>query len=135
MCQGFGHQQESDHTCAKASETNQYNSVGIHMAVKQCQVCGCQVGGDLPAMPMARPTSDSLSAGASLVPSPVTATISPRFFSSFTSTYLSCGELRASTCAYAVDPLSSQTGLPKAASLFQSARFPAEGRKKSTKTP
>lgn len=104
MCQGFRNQQESDHTYAKASGTNQYSSVGIHMAVS---VCGCQVGEDSPAMPMARPTSDSLSAGASLVPSPVTATISPSFFSSFTSTYLSCGELRASTCAYAIDPLSS----------------------------
>ena len=50
-------------------------------------------------MPMARPTSDSLSAGASLVPSPVTATMSPRFFSICTSVNLSCGLLRASTCA------------------------------------
>ena len=57
------------------------------------------LGVGAPAMPMARPTSDSLSAGASLVPSPVTATIWPSSFSSCTSSYLSLGELRASTCA------------------------------------
>ena len=51
-----------------------------------------------PAMPMASPTSDSLRAGASLVPSPVTATTSPDFFSALTSVYLSVGELLASTC-------------------------------------
>ena len=53
----------------------------------------------MPAMPMARPTSDSFRAGASLVPSPVTATMSPRFFSSCTNVNLSWGELRASTCS------------------------------------
>ena len=52
----------------------------------------------MPAMPIARPTSDSFKAGASFVPSPVTATMSPRFFSSCTSVNLSWGELRASTC-------------------------------------
>ena len=51
-----------------------------------------------PAMPMARPTSDSLSAGASLVPSPVTATTSPSRFSVCTKMYLSRGLERASTC-------------------------------------
>ena len=48
---------------------------------------------------MARPTSLSLSAGASLVPSPVTATTSPCCFSSDTSVSLSSGEERASTWA------------------------------------
>lgn len=52
-----------------------------------------------PAMPIARPTSDSFSAGASLVPSPVTATTSPILFSVCTSRYLSCGDDRASTCS------------------------------------
>lgn len=47
---------------------------------------------------MARPTSDSLSAGASLVPSPVTATTSPSSRSMLTSVCLSVGEDRASTC-------------------------------------
>ena len=49
-------------------------------------------------MPIAKPTSLSLSAGASFVPSPVTATTSPSFFNKLTSTSLSSGELRASTC-------------------------------------
>mmetsp|Transcript_4289 Transcript_4289/g.13718 ORF Transcript_4289/g.13718 Transcript_4289/m.13718 type:complete len:322 (-) Transcript_4289:1556-2521(-) len=52
----------------------------------------------VPAMPMASPTWDSLSAGASLVPSPVTATISPAALSICTRWYLSLGEERASTC-------------------------------------
>ena len=50
-----------------------------------------------PAMPMARPTSDSRSAGASFVPSPVTATTSPSSFSSLTRVSLSSGDERAST--------------------------------------
>ena len=50
-------------------------------------------------MPIASPTSDSLSAGASFVPSPVTATMSPSFFSSCTRMYLSVGDERARTCA------------------------------------
>jgi hypothetical protein len=52
----------------------------------------------VPAMPMARPTSLSFRAGASLVPSPVTATTSPPSFSSLTSVSLSSGEERARTC-------------------------------------
>ena len=62
----------------------------------------------VPAMPMARPTSDSLRAGASLVPSPVTATTSPCFFNSFTKSNLSFGELRAST--YSIDVRCQQCG-------------------------
>ena len=51
----------------------------------------------VPAMPIARPMSASCSAGASLVPSPVTATISPISRSSDTSVCLSVGLLRAIT--------------------------------------
>mmetsp|Transcript_27870 Transcript_27870/g.61129 ORF Transcript_27870/g.61129 Transcript_27870/m.61129 type:complete len:322 (-) Transcript_27870:1572-2537(-) len=51
----------------------------------------------VPAMPMARPTSLSLRAGASLVPSPVTATTSPCCFSMLTRVSLSSGEERART--------------------------------------
>mmetsp|Transcript_120992 Transcript_120992/g.210475 ORF Transcript_120992/g.210475 Transcript_120992/m.210475 type:complete len:256 (+) Transcript_120992:2026-2793(+) len=46
---------------------------------------------------MANPTSDSFRAGASFVPSPVTATMSPRFIRQATSTSLSVGLLRART--------------------------------------
>jgi hypothetical protein len=51
----------------------------------------------VPAMPIAKPTSLSLSAGASFVPSPVTATTSPWCFSRLTSVSLSSGDERAST--------------------------------------
>mmetsp|Transcript_15488 Transcript_15488/g.60611 ORF Transcript_15488/g.60611 Transcript_15488/m.60611 type:complete len:321 (-) Transcript_15488:1483-2445(-) len=51
----------------------------------------------VPAMPSAKPTSASLSAGASLVPSPVTETTSPRDFCRLHSMSLSAGEERAST--------------------------------------
>mmetsp|Transcript_18343 Transcript_18343/g.31391 ORF Transcript_18343/g.31391 Transcript_18343/m.31391 type:complete len:321 (+) Transcript_18343:849-1811(+) len=51
----------------------------------------------VPAMPMARPTSEALSAAASFVPSPVTATTSPRERSALTSVRLSSGEDRANT--------------------------------------
>mmetsp|Transcript_4355 Transcript_4355/g.13564 ORF Transcript_4355/g.13564 Transcript_4355/m.13564 type:complete len:216 (+) Transcript_4355:417-1064(+) len=53
----------------------------------------------VPVMPIDRPTSDTLSAGASLVPSPVTATTSPISLSADTSRYLSLGVERASTCS------------------------------------
>ena len=43
----------------------------------------------VPVIPIAKPTSAFLSAGASLVPSPVTATISPFYLSPVTSAYLS----------------------------------------------
>mmetsp|Transcript_27257 Transcript_27257/g.64984 ORF Transcript_27257/g.64984 Transcript_27257/m.64984 type:complete len:264 (-) Transcript_27257:1905-2696(-) len=52
---------------------------------------------EVPAMPMERPTSASLRAGASLVPSPVTATTSPISLRRFTSVSLSCGLHRAIT--------------------------------------
>mmetsp|Transcript_30056 Transcript_30056/g.70193 ORF Transcript_30056/g.70193 Transcript_30056/m.70193 type:complete len:210 (+) Transcript_30056:1012-1641(+) len=51
----------------------------------------------VPAMPMLSPTSASLRAGASLVPSPVTATTSPISLSLCTSTSLSRGLALAST--------------------------------------
>ncbi|KAG0549504.1 hypothetical protein BDA96_01G261800 [Sorghum bicolor] len=51
----------------------------------------------VPWMPMDRPTSASLSAGASLVPSPVTATTWPFCFRRCTSTSLSMGRDRAMT--------------------------------------
>ena len=51
----------------------------------------------VPAMPRANPTSASLSAGASLVPSPVTATTSPSFLCKLHRTNLSDGEERART--------------------------------------
>ena len=43
----------------------------------------------VPLIPIANPTSAFLRAGASLVPSPVTATISPFYLSPVTSAYLS----------------------------------------------
>jgi hypothetical protein len=45
----------------------------------------------VPAIPMANPTSAFLRAGASLVPSPVTATTSPLYLSPVTRAYLSYG--------------------------------------------
>lgn len=45
----------------------------------------------VPAMPMAKPTSAFFNAGASFVPSPVTATTSPLYFRPVTSAYLSSG--------------------------------------------
>lgn len=53
----------------------------------------------VPAMPMARPMSDSCNAGASLVPSPVTATTSPNMFLKLvTNVCLSRGNDLAMTC-------------------------------------
>ena len=51
----------------------------------------------VPLMPMATPTSARRSAGASLTPSPVIATTSPRSCSDFTSRSLCSGEVRANT--------------------------------------
>jgi len=45
----------------------------------------------VPAIPIANPTSAFLRAGASLVPSPVTATTSPLSFNPVTKAYLSSG--------------------------------------------
>ena len=49
----------------------------------------------VPTMPIAMPTSAFLSAGASLMPSPVIATISPRLCQASTTRSLSDGETRA----------------------------------------
>ena len=51
----------------------------------------------VPAIPMAKPTSAFFNAGASLVPSPVTATTSPLSLRPVTSAYLSSGLDRAKT--------------------------------------
>lgn len=51
----------------------------------------------VPEIPIAKPTSAFFSAGASLVPSPVTATTSPLYLSPVTSAYLSSGLERAKT--------------------------------------
>ena len=51
----------------------------------------------VPAMPIAKPTSAFLRAGASFVPSPVTATTSPLYLSPVTRAYLSSGRDRANT--------------------------------------
>mmetsp|Transcript_18681 Transcript_18681/g.30696 ORF Transcript_18681/g.30696 Transcript_18681/m.30696 type:complete len:341 (+) Transcript_18681:1074-2096(+) len=53
----------------------------------------------VPEMFIASPTSASFKAGASFVPSPVTATTSPRTRSLLTSVCLSVGEARARTCS------------------------------------
>ena len=49
----------------------------------------------VPLMPMAMPMSACFSAGASFTPSPVIATISPRFFHALTILSLSMGDTRA----------------------------------------
>ena len=51
-------------------------------------------------MPMAMPMSACFSAGASLTPSPVIATISPRFFHARTILSLSIGDTRAYTVTW-----------------------------------
>lgn len=51
----------------------------------------------VPAIPIANPTSALLKAGASLVPSPVTATTLPLSLSPITNAYLSSGLERAKT--------------------------------------
>lgn len=52
----------------------------------------------VPAIPMANPISDSCKAGASFVPSPVTATTSDKLLKCFTRSNLSVGEDLAITC-------------------------------------
>lgn len=54
----------------------------------------------VPVIPIANPTSAFLRAGASLVPSPVTATTSPNYFNPVTSKYLSSGQDLAKTFKY-----------------------------------
>lgn len=51
----------------------------------------------VPDMPIANPISAFFNAGASFVPSPVMATIFPKFFSPVANRYLSSGDDRAST--------------------------------------
>ena len=51
----------------------------------------------VPVIPIAKPTSAFLSAGASFVPSPVTAITPPSYYIPVTRRYLSSGELLAST--------------------------------------
>lgn len=51
----------------------------------------------VPAIPIAKPTSAFLRAGASFVPSPVTATTYPLYLSPVTKAYLSYGRDRAKT--------------------------------------
>ena len=51
----------------------------------------------VPAIPMANPTSAFFKAGASFVPSPVTATTFPRYFRPVTNAYLSYGRDLANT--------------------------------------
>ena len=51
----------------------------------------------VPEIPIENPTSALAKAGASFVPSPVTATTYPWYFKPVTSKYLSSGELLAST--------------------------------------
>jgi len=54
----------------------------------------------VPAIPIAKPTSAFFKAGASLVPSPVTATTLLSYFSPVTKRYLSSGVERANTFRY-----------------------------------
>jgi hypothetical protein len=51
----------------------------------------------VPAIPIANPTSAFFNAGASFVPSPVTATTLPLYFNPVTNAYLSYGRERAKT--------------------------------------
>jgi hypothetical protein len=59
----------------------------------------------VPVMPIENPTSAFLSAGASLVPSPVTAITPPHCCIPVTRRYLSSGELLASTLNYSLTSL------------------------------
>uniref|UniRef100_A0A2P2MNK1 Calcium-transporting ATPase n=1 Tax=Rhizophora mucronata TaxID=61149 RepID=A0A2P2MNK1_RHIMU len=62
----------------------------------------------VPCMPIERPMSASCNAGASFVPSPVTATTCPFFFKACTSRSLSLGEDRPITDIFsAITSLSS----------------------------
>ncbi|ANB11090.1 hypothetical protein AWJ20_3886 [Sugiyamaella lignohabitans] len=62
----------------------------------------------VPAIPIEKPISASLSAGASLVPSPVTATVSSKDFRNLTSFRLSCGDDLARTRSLGTTLLSSK---------------------------
>lgn len=56
----------------------------------------------VPAMNIAKPTSDFTRAGASFVPSPVTATVAPSYWSPVTSKNLSSGEDLAKTFKFSL---------------------------------
>mmetsp|Transcript_8941 Transcript_8941/g.29392 ORF Transcript_8941/g.29392 Transcript_8941/m.29392 type:complete len:331 (-) Transcript_8941:2057-3049(-) len=79
----------------------------------------------VPERPIERPTSDSERAGASFVPSPVTATTSPRFLSARTSSYLSCGVERASTCSFGSTSLSFASSPSMARNVGPSIAMPS----------
>lgn len=82
----------------------------------------------MPAIPIANPTSAFFNAGASFVPSPVTATTSPRSLNPVTSAYLSYGLLRAKTSnlslilskASAFNIVSTLTSFPVYYACFES---------------
>ena len=61
----------------------------------------------VPAIPIANPTSAFLIAGASFVPSPVTATTSPHYLSPVTNKYLSSGRDLANTLKFCLMILKS----------------------------
>ena len=63
----------------------------------------------VPVMPIANPTSALFNAGASFVPSPVTATTEPYSFNPVTRRYLSSGEERAKTFNFFVTSLNALT--------------------------
>ncbi len=71
----------------------------------------------VPAMPIAMPTSAFLRAGASLTPSPVIATTSPRLCQAVTTRSLSAGETRAYTAM-------SATSRSRSSSLIASRSRP-----------
>ena len=79
---------------------------------------------------MAIPTSAFFSAGASLIPSPVTATTSPRAFSSFTTRIFTVGVLRAITLILG-SIFCSRRSLTSSTSLASSATQPSASRSSS----
>eukprot|EP00982_Pelagococcus_subviridis_P006811 30294-Pelagococcus_subviridis.AAC.76 len=85
----------------------------------------------VPAMPSANPTSASLSAGASFVPSPVTATTSPKAFCTSHNISLSDGDERASTLIFTATASCSallilrNTGPSRMSPSSPSTRIPA----------
>src|SRR3569833_4606909 len=71
----------------------------------------------VPVIPIANPTSAFLRAGASLIPSPVTATTSPHSLSPVTSKYLSSGLDLASTLRECLSFLNSLKFLTPSSTL------------------
>ena len=64
----------------------------------------------VPLRPIEKPTSAAFSAGPSFVPSPVTATVSPRVLRCWTRMRLSSGEERARTCRRGITLVISSAG-------------------------